>query len=59
MLTDKQIGEIDYFAAQEKTWNANAYEGHQLTPDIVRSLTPNGSGEYHGDGVHSKHVYPS
>ncbi len=39
MLTDKQIDETDYLTAQEKTWNANAYKGCQLTPYTVRALT--------------------
>ena len=39
MLTDKQIDEIDYLAAQEKTWNSRLYKDLRLTRDTVRSLT--------------------
>jgi hypothetical protein len=38
MLTDTQIDEIDYLAAQEKYWNFDAYIGCGVTPDTVRSL---------------------
>jgi len=39
MLTDKQIDEIDYMAAQEQMWSDRHYAEPRIKPDTVRALT--------------------